>query len=663
MSFRWPTQQCDALPPARVDVRAERQDRDWGGLEQLAHDWGGRIAWLCPSRRDFTAIVPAVGALTAQYASLSDARLHEEATTLSIRLHRDGLTQELVANSFALIRETGGRTLGTRHYDSQLIGGRALLANTVAEMETGEGKTLTATLAAATLALMGLPVHVISVNDYLTGRDAKEMGPLYRALGLSVGCVAQGMPPDERRRAYGCHITYVTNKEIVFDYLRDRLTLGELIEPLRLRAESLYARNDRTERLLLRGLHCALVDEADSVLIDEARTPLIISGTGDGGGEERRLLEQALAIASQLHEGKEYLLDRIRRQVLLTETGRQRAGSLAQAFGPLWTGMAWREGVVAQALSALHLFHRDEHYLIRDDVIEIVDEFTGRVMSGRAWEQGLHQLIEVKEGCPLTKRRDPLTKISYQRFFRRYLRLSGMTGTAKEVARELWSVYGLPTVRIPPHRPIVRRHLPSQVLPTLAAKWQTVVSRVREVHHTGRPVLVGTRSVAASEHLSRLMTTAGLTHQVLNAKQDKEEAGIVSQAGRTGKITIATNMAGRGTDIKLGPGVKEMGGLHVIATERHEAARIDRQLAGRCGRQGDPGSYEEIVSLEDALMTGNVCKLICILGRKSVPDRVSRLALDLAQKRMEKFNARIRQELFRQDQRQGSLLSFSGSRE
>lgn len=662
MQSAWLSDQSFRPPPVCPELRAELPDRQWNWLEQMAHDWAGRFASRWSVRRHPAAIVPAVNSLAGQFASLTDARLGEEPAALAVRLHREGLTPELVAQSFALIREMASRTLGTPHYDSQLIGGRALLTGTIAEMETGEGKTLTATLAAATFALAGIPVHVISVNDYLTSRDAEEMGPLYRALGLSVGCVVQGMVPQERRRSYRCQITYVTNKEIVFDYLRDRLTLGDRVDPLRVQAESLYAGTDRSQQLLLRGLHCALIDEADSILIDEARTPLIISGTG-GGEEERSFLVQALDIAAALLPGDDYHLDRTRRQVLLTEPGRQRIGLLAQTYGPLWMGMAWREGVVSQALSALQLFHRDEHYLVRDDAIEIVDEFTGRVMPGRAWEQGLHQLIEVKEDCPLTKRRDPLAKISFQRFFRRYLRLSGMTGTAREVAGELWSVYGLPTVRIPTHRPVIRRQLPAWILPNLDAKWQAVVKRVREIQATGRPVLIGTRSVAASEHLSRLMTDTRLTHQVLNAKQDQEEATVVARAGEAGRITIATNMAGRGTDIKLGPGVRELGGLHVIATERHEAARIDRQLAGRCGRQGDPGSYEEIISLEDPLMETGLGGIANTLVGTNLSERVARLAVDHAQKRMEKYHARIRGELFRQDQRQSNLLSFSGRME
>lgn len=653
---------CGQVPPVTPELRAERPDPDWNGLDQILHDLRGWVGRRCCAGRGLAAIVPAVGILEDRFAARSNGQLVEDRIELATQLLDRGLSPDLVARSFALIRETARRTLGVRHYDSQLIGGRAMLAGTVAEMETGEGKTLTATLAAATLALAGIPVHVISVNDYLTGRDAEEMGPLYRALGLSVGCVVQGMAPRERRLAYGCRITYVTNKEIVFDYLRDRLTLGERTDALRVQAEWFSAGSERTGQLLLRGLHCALIDEADSILIDEARTPLIISG-GEDNDEERAFLEQALTIAEGLQPGDDFIVDQGLRQVLLTEPGRQRIKRRTDSSGPLWTGMVWREGVVGQALSALHLFHRDEHYLVRDKVIEIVDEFTGRVMPGRAWEQGLHQLIEVKEGCPLTKRRTPLAKISYQRFFRRYLRLAGMTGTAREVAGELWSVYSLPTVHIPTHRPVIRRHLPGRVLPTLTAKWQTVVERVREVHDTGRPVLIGTRSVAASEQLSRLMTAAGLAHRVLNAKQDREEASIVGLAGERGAITIATNMAGRGTDIKLEPGAREAGGLHVIATERHEAARIDRQLAGRCGRQGDPGSYEEIVSLADPLLTAGYGGLAAALAEKGLPEGVTRLTIDHAQQRMERSHARMRRELFRQDRHRSSLLSFSGRME
>jgi preprotein translocase subunit SecA len=649
-------------PPASRDLRAERPDRTAPLHERLVHDAMGLLLFASPQQRALASIVPQVEDLASEFAALSDRELRQTTAEIRLQLHRVGLTPEAVARSFALIRETATRILGQRHYPSQLIGGHALLRNTVAEMETGEGKTLTATLAAGAAALAGIPVHVISVNDYLTARDAEQTGPLYRALGLEVGCVIQGMPPQERRIAYSRPITYVTNKEIVFDYLRDRLTLGARTAPLRTQAEQLYSRGERMQRLLLRGLHFALVDEADSILIDEARTPLIISGPTDGG-EEAEFLRQALTVAGELEAETSYLIDHARRQALLTPLGREIIRDRTERLGPLWQGLVWREGMISQALSALCLFRRDEQYLVRDGKIEIIDEFTGRVMPDRSWEQGLHQLIEVKEGCELTQRRKTLAKISYQRFFRRYLRLSGMTGTAKEVRGELWSVYGLPTVRVPTHRPVVRKRLPNRILPSLEAKWQVVVARVRELHALGRPVLIGVHSVAASERLSGLIKAAGLEHRVLNAKNDKVEAEIVARAGETGKITIATNMAGRGTDIKLGPGVRELGGLHVILTERHEAARIDRQLAGRCGRQGDPGSFEEIVCLEDPLLANGRGAAWGRLARRLPLPLLARIAVNRAQKHMESYHSRVRKELFRQDQQQGNLLSFSGRME
>ncbi|MCK4502056.1 MAG: prepilin peptidase, partial [Desulfuromonadales bacterium] len=466
-------------------------------------------------------------------------------------------------------------------------------------------------------------------------------------------------------QAYSCDITYATNKELVFDYLRDRLTLAERVDPLLLKAEYLHTEDQRSKRVLMRGLHFAIVDEADSILIDEARTPLIISG-GTGGDEEQQFLQQALDLATRLDQGDDYLLDADRQQVNLTEVGKQRIEREIESFGPLWNGLVRRESTLHQALTAIHFFHRDEQFLIREGKVQIIDEFTGRVMADRSWEQGLHQLIELKEGCELTQRRETLAKISYQRFFRRYLQLSGMTGTAREVAGELWSVYHLPTLRVPTHRPVIRQIMIDQVFSDQQQKWQAVVECISVLHQQGRPVLIGTRSVAASEQLSELVTAAGLQHQVLNAKQDAAEAEIIAAAGLAGSITIATNMAGRGTDIMLGDGVRELGGLHVIATERHEAARIDRQLAGRCGRQGDRGSYQALLSFEDLLLEGNRGGVL-VQTLKSVADRVSciapilsRWAICLAQWQVEKHHAKVRQELFKRDQAQGGLLSFTG---
>lgn len=656
------------IPPATHDVRAEKPDRVEQKLDALAHQFWGRIRQIFTGRGKINRLVKKIVAAEKHWQELDDGQLQQETNRLRLQLRSEGLTDTLLVDCFSLIRETSTRTLGLRHYLSQLTGGLVLLRGMVAEMETGEGKTLTATLPAITVALAGIPVHVISVNDYLTARDAETMGPLYSALGLRVASVVHGQAPAQRRAAYEADIVYATNKELVFDYLRDRLTLGERSEPLLLQNEYLHAHQQRSKRVLLRGLHFAIVDEADSILIDEARTPLIISGS-DGGDEEKQFLQQALDLARELVEGEDYRLEPARRQLQLTSAGKSRIETEAGQLGPLWSGLVRRESTLHQALTALHFFHCDEQYLLRDGKIQIIDEFTGRVMEDRSWEQGLHQLIELKEGCELTQRRETLAKISYQRFFRRYLHLSGMTGTAKEVATELWSVYGLQTLKVSTNRPVVRRFLPDRVFLNQQQKWQAVVAEIGRLHKIGRPVLVGTRSVAASEHLSVLVRQAGLDHQVLNAKQNAEEAQIISQAGAAKSITIATNMAGRGTDILLGDGVREVGGLHVIATERHEAARIDRQLAGRCGRQGDPGSYQAFLSLEDPLLDGGrgglTAKLLQSFSGVNfmLAQLLARRSIMVAQKSVEKYYAQVRKELFRQDQQQGDLLSFSGKLE
>lgn len=661
MALRFPNQQ----QPASHDLRPERPDRVESRLEMVAHRMVGQLKRLQRSGPSLQRMVTTIDQLGEPLRSLDEAQLRQRIEPLRLALYEKGLTEQTVAESFALIRELAERILGMRHYPSQLTGGLIMLQGLVAEMETGEGKTLTATLPTATIALAGIPAHVISVNDYLTGRDADQMEPLYKALGLRVGRVIHGQSPAERRQAYLCDITYATNKELVFDYLRDRLTLAERLDPLLLQAEYLHGNAPRSQRVLMRGLHFALVDEADSILIDEARTPLIISG-GEGGSEEREFLEQALELARTLEEDKDFVLDVARRQVLLTDQGKQTIEEQTQPLGPLWNGLVRRESTIYQALTALHFFHCDEQYLLRDGKVQIIDEFTGRVMADRSWEQGLHQMIELKEGCELSQRRETLAKISFQKFFRRYLHLSGMTGTAKEVTAELWAVYRLHTCRVPTHRPVIRQLWPDQVFTHEQDKWQAVVEQIRHQHQLGRPVLVGTRSVAVSEHLSKLVAQHGLAHQVLNAKQDATEAEIISRAGQAGAITIATNMAGRGTDIKLGPGVKKLGGLHVVATERHDAARIDRQLAGRCGRQGDPGSCQAFLCFEDPLLEGNRAGVVAHLVRRLatvVPvmrSSMARWAIRLAQNHVERYHARIRKELFRRDQAQGSLLSFSG---
>ena len=654
------------LPPLWYEAQARKPDGSKSALDQIVLRATRRI--VRPFRRigvrgAARLLVKRAGELEGELLSSTEEELNARVAGLRERLRIEGLDDASIAEGFAIVREMADRTIGMRHFDVQLEGGLALLRGAIAEMETGEGKTLAATLAASVAGLAGIPVHVITVNDYLTTRDAEWMGKLYEALGLTVGCVKHGQSPEERRAAYLCDITYATNKEIVFDYLRDRMKLGDRTDAVRLHAEYLFSTSPRSNQLLLRGLHFAIVDEADSILIDEARTPLIISG--GQGGEEKTFLEAALTISRKLRQDRDYRVDEHERDVILTEEGKERLEGEAGHLGPLWQGKRRREETVIKALEAEHLFHRDDDYLVRDGKVEIVDEFTGRVMPDRAWERGLHQLIELKEECEITAARETLARISYQRFFRRYLHLSGMTGTASEVEGELSDVYGLTVVKVATNRPVIREKLPDRVFPSLDEKWAAVVARVRMFHAQMRPVLVGTRSVASSEHLARLLTEEGVPHKVLNAKFDDEEADIVAEAGEPGRITIATNMAGRGTDIKLGAAVAENGGLHVLLTERHEAARIDRQLAGRCGRQGDPGSHEAFLSTEDPLLAGGRGGFPAWLSRH-LPVRATgwrmatRWSIRNAQRKLQRLHARIRRNLLRADEHRGGLLSFSG---
>ena len=573
-----------------------------------------------------------------------------------MRLRREGFTEELAGAAFALTRAAAEKTIGMRHYDVQLVGGWAILQGMLAEMETGEGKTLTCTLPAATAALAGRAVHVITVNDYLASRDAETMRPVYQALGLTVGCVKQGMQPDARRAAYACDVVYCSNKEITFDYLRDRMALGGRPRPIAQRIGAL-AGDDRAGKVLLRGLQFAIVDEADSVLIDEARTPLILSAPVEAAKEEE-VYRHALRIA-RLMTDADYLIED--QQVMLTDAGSERVRALAAPLGGVWSGPRRSERFVCQALTALELFERDKHYLVRDGKVQIIDENTGRLMPDRSWEQGLHQLIELKEEVELTGRRETLARISYQRFFRRYLHLGGMTGTASEVAYELWAVYRLRVAKIPTHRPVRRVYLPDRVYGRAEDKWNAVIESIRARHAAGQPVLVGTRSVAASEHLSKLLEESGLPFRLLNARQDADEAEIVAQAGEPGRITVATNMAGRGTDIKLAPGVVEKGGLHVICTERHDSGRIDRQLFGRCGRQGDPGCCEAILAAEDDLATMHASVAAgWFIHMKLLPQRAGRLLYWLAQRRAEAAHSRARRSLLTMDESLSDQLAFSG---
>lgn len=655
-----------AAPLTAVAVYPERRETPPAWLDRTGLALGGALApWVRPRPSRFEWVVDGVKEQIPAMEGLDEEEILPLARTLGQRLRREGFTRELVGKAFALIREVAGRRLGMRHFDVQLIGGLVLLEGMVAEMETGEGKTLTATLAAGTAALAGIPVHVVTVNDYLALRDGEIMGPVYQALGLTVGVIRHGLEPATRRAAYNCDITYCTNKELTFDYLKDRIVLKDRPGQARLQLEKFYGGPSRIGRLLLRGLHFAIVDEADSVLVDEARTPLIISAEAKDCTEQV-VYREAFDAARELTPGEDFVALLRERNVELTSKGRLRIEGFSWNEARGWTTKSQREELVRQALVALNLYNLDKQYIVSGGKVQIVDEYTGRVMPDRSWERGLHQLIEIKESCDMTTRKETLARISYQRFFRRYLRLSGMTGTAREVSGELWSVYGLRVVSIPTNRPMRRIYLPERIYATAEERWGAVVRTAVDMHRLGRPVLIGTRSVAASEHLSNLLTGAGVVHRVLNARQDKEEADIVAQAGQPGCVTVATNMAGRGTDIRLGEGVAELGGLHVVATERHEARRIDRQLFGRCGRQGDPGTCQAMVSLEDELVTllaGRLKRMAIRAGVNSGDQGSSvmgRLLFRKAQMAAERLHAKMRRDLFRMDEQMDDSLAFSG---
>lgn len=645
--------QSGGVYPLRKDTAPAKLDKAAVQLLAPIHAW--RSSWRVLSR-----ILATIHAHAERFEAMPDQQLRQSSNELRYRLKASQLSRAVVAEAFALIREVAGRQLSMRHFDVQLVGGWAMLNGMIAEMETGEGKTLTATLAAGTAALAGFPVHVITVNDYLAERDAAAMRPAYEALGLTVGCALAQMSEAERKAAYDCDITYTTNKQVAFDHLRDRIQLRGCNTQL-----GLQFRDQNTQPLLLRGLSFALIDEADSVLVDEAATPLIISKQGKPAYDETMLIA-ALDKAKGLVAEQHFYLHSDTRKLTLATVGKEELQDWAQTLSGLWRNTRYREQLIVQALRALYLFECNWHYLVDDGKVKIIDEFTGRLMEDRSWEQGLHQLIEVKEGCEITGEMETIGRISYQRFFRRYQMLGGMSGTVHEVASELRSVYGLAVAKIPTHRKSQRYHLRSRVMRSDTAKWQQVLESIQTKHAEGRPVLIGTRSVGASEHLSGLLDDAGVEHRMLNARQDAEEAGIIALAGVRGQITVATNMAGRGTDIILGAGVAELGGLHVIATERHEARRIDRQLFGRCGRQGDPGSYEEIGSQHDDLVSSQLPLWLRRIAQRSLqlggrPGESAVIGLlKYAQTKAQRRSIKIRIQMQKMDEYLENVLAFTG---
>lgn len=546
-----------------------------------------------------------VAAWEQRHQALGDAALRQESLSLRYRAKSGEPLERLLPEAFALVRIAAQRRIDQRHYDVQLLGGMALFERSIAEMQTGEGKTLTATLPLYLYALTGRGCHLATVNDYLAERDAAFLRPVYELLGMSTGVVLANLDNAGRRAAYACDITYGTAKEFGFDFLRDRLLLRRIEQGQadvfgRLLGEA--GAGDQ-ERPVQRGLHFALVDEADSVLIDEASTPLIIGIAPSGETTvETDCYRWASAVADQFREEEHYELDHHKHKVELTAGGRMYVRRLPKPSELDAVGVVTLYEFVERAIKVSRLFHREQHYVVRDGEIAIVDEFTGRIAEGRKWRDGIHQAIEAKEQIEIIEGHGQAARVTVQDFFSLYERLAGMTGTAASSAGELLGIYKLRVVPIPTNKPPRRKVLPPRVFGTSDAKWAAIVEEVRELHARGQPVLIGTRSIDKSEHISRLLRAEGIEHVVLNAHRHAEEARIVEQAGHRGRVTVATNMAGRGTDIRLGPGVAELGGLFVVATEYHDAARIDRQLIGRCGRQGDVGVCRQYAALDDDLL-------------------------------------------------------------
>ncbi len=562
----------------------------------------GRAKWQLDR---WISLLPVLEDFERQYKSLSDQALRKESLSLRYRAKAGEPLAELVPQGFALVRTAAQRTLGMRHFDVQAVGGMALFHGSIAEMDTGEGKTLTATLPLYIHALRGKGAHLATVNDYLAARDAQLMGPVYQMLGLSVGVIQTDMSRPQRRNAYASDITYGTAKEFGFDFLRDRLVIRRIKQDRLDFLDSLGSgKAPAGERPVQRDAYFCLVDEADSILIDEARTPLIISAIGDEHEESIRASYQwAAEVAGEFEEDEDYEYDHEKRKVELTAKGRQRVRSLEQPATMDGVGLIDAYEFIERAVKVRRDFLFEQHYVVNDKgEIVIVDEFTGRLAEGRKWRDGIHQAIEAKEKLEITVDTGQAARITVQDLFLRYQHLAGMTGTALTSAREFRKIYKTLVVRIPTNRPVRRVQLTDRVFKDGDQKWRDIVREVVDLHRQSRPILIGTRTIEKSELLSRMLAAEGIVHEVLNARHIAREAEIVAQAGQPGRVTVATNMAGRGTDIKLAESVAELGGLHVIITEIHDSARIDRQLAGRCGRQGDPGTVQRFMAMDDDIL-------------------------------------------------------------
>ena len=579
------------------------------------------------------SIVEEINGLEPSLLSLSDTSLRAKTQEFKDRLAKGETLDDILPEAFAVVREASKRVLGMRHFDVQMIGGIVLHRGNIAEMRTGEGKTLVATLPVYLNALSGKGVHVVTVNDYLAKRDSEWMGRLYNFLGMSTGLIVAGLDYDQRKQSYGADITYGTNNEFGFDYLRDNMVV-------------------HADQMVQRPLNYAIVDEVDSILIDEARTPLIISGPGERSTE--RYYELA-KVVPHLVKDEDYTIDEKQKTIAPTEEGIAKVEKMLHIEN-LYDSSNLELNHLSASLRAYAMMERDKDYVVKDGEVVIVDEFTGRLMFGRRYSDGLHQAIEAKEGLRVERESQTLASITFQNYFRMYEKLSGMTGTAKTEEQEFNNIYGLEVYEIPPNKVLARVDMPDLIFKTKDAKYRAVVRDVVERHKTGQPILVGTTSITQSEMLSDKLTKAGVPHNVLNAKHHEQEAEIVANAGQRGMVTIATNMAGRGTDISLGEGVAELGGLHILGTERHESRRIDNQLRGRSGRQGDNGSSQFFLSLEDDLMrifgADNIAGMMDKLGMEEdepIEHSLITKSIERAQKKVENHNFNIRKYILEYD--------------
>ena len=580
------------------------------------------------------AIADHINEIEPNYVKLSDANLVAKTDEFKRRLQKGETLDDILPEAFAVVREASKRVLGMRHFDVQLIGGICLHRGNIAEMRTGEGKTLVATLPVYLNALTGNGVHVVTVNDYLATRDSEQMGRLYNFLGLSTGLIVANLDFNQRKEAYACDITYGTNNEFGFDYLRDNMVSD-------------------VSQMVQRPLNYAIVDEVDSILIDEARTPLIISGPGQRSTDNYYKLAK---IVPHLVKDEDYTIDEKQKTIAPTDSGIAKVEKMLGVENLYDAENIELNHLLGASLRAYAMMHRDTDYVVKDGEVVIVDEFTGRLMFGRRYSDGLHQAIEAKEGLKVERESQTLASVTFQNYFRMYKKLAGMTGTAKTEEKEFIDIYGLEVLPIPPNKPLARVDLPDQIFKSKAAKYRAVVRNAVERHQTGQPILIGTTSITQSEELSDMLLRAGVPHNVLNAKHHEKEAEIVANAGQMGMVTIATNMAGRGTDITLGEGVPELGGLAILGTERHESRRIDNQLRGRAGRQGDPGSSQFFLSLEDDLMrifgADNITGIMDKLGMEEdepIEHSLITKSIERAQKKVEDHNYNIRKYVLEYD--------------